>query len=320
MEKFSAFAATLAIFLGSAAAALANGAVSEFPAGGVVFKHEKEISIAREDLEIGWRLIRVHYVFVSSASKPIEHTIGFPLAKVPLEAGPDSLSNRNQHDDGENIRNYMVFKVSVNGKPLTPKRHEYAWLDGVDITGKLRGMGIPPLLANGEDFGNLAGLPMAMVDKLLRAKLAKREGNWLTPLWKYQSVYEWTQSFAPGKTEVEISYRPLFGATNAYGRYNPGTEGGALYCPDDVIRQKFAALRAKRVYPEPFTVGYILKTARNWKGPIGDFRLAIKEEDSSFSSFCVPAGLARAGANEWRAKDFIPNRDLKIVFYLLPDL
>src|SRR5690606_15243455 len=94
MRCHSIAAASLLVVLGSAPAALANGAVSEFPAGGVVFKAEKDVSIASEELEIGWKAIRVRYVFVSYATEPIERTIGFPMAKVSLEDGPDNILGR----------------------------------------------------------------------------------------------------------------------------------------------------------------------------------------------------------------------------------
>src|SRR5690606_27430539 len=71
--KLRSILAAFSIVLGSTFAAMANGAWSEFPAGGVVvFKPDKNIRIAREDLEIGWKLIRVRYVFVSDASEPVE--------------------------------------------------------------------------------------------------------------------------------------------------------------------------------------------------------------------------------------------------------
>lgn len=313
-------AASFVAVFGSTPAALANGAVSEFPAGGVVFKSEKHISIASEELEIGWEAIRVRYVFVSYATETLERTIGFPMAKVSLADGPDNVVSRSWTEDAnDDPRNYMAFKVSVNGKPVKPELHEYAWSGHANVTEKLTGMGIPLFAADPDAFTRLAQLPEATILTLRREDLVQEDepDNWLVPKWEYQSVYEWTQSFAPGKTVVEISYKPLFGAGNDYSWYYEGGGGAASYCLGTEMRQKLAGLGTKGISPEPFTVGYILKTARNWNGPIGDFRLKISDGHGSLFSFCVPDGLQAAGdGTSWTAQDFVPDTDLSIVFYL----
>lgn len=318
MKCHSIVAAGSLLLLGPAAA-LANGAVSEFPAGGVVFKHEKNIAIAREDLDIGWERIHVHYVFVSSAHRPLKRTIGFPLAKIPQDDSPDGISNNNMADDTGDFRNYMAFKVAVNGKPVAKlKYHAYGWLGGKNVTNKLHRLGVPVFAGTAAIFARLAHLPKATVRALADGKLVEvdKVDHWLIPQWRYQSVYEWRQTFAPGRTEVDISYAPFPGAGNDYDAYYPGGRKAPRYCLSDAVKQKFAKLKAQDKQPEPSTVGYILKTARNWHGPIGDFRLKITEKNS-FSSFCVPDGLKAAGDGSWQAKNFVPKTDLKVVFYYL---
>lgn len=315
MKNHLVSACAFLIVLGSTAPALANGAWAEFPAGGiVVFKPEREIRIAREDLEIGWKLIRVRYVFESSASEPVERTIGFPMAKVDLSDSPDNIESRSWAEDGDHPRNYMAFKVAVNGKPLDPKFHEYAWLDGVNVTRRLLAMDVPVYAADGEAFVALAELPEDTIRKLRRHKLvqANEPDDWLVPRWKYQAVYEWTQTFAPGKTVVEISYRPLYGSYYGPEPYYPGGERAADYCYDNATRQKLAGMPL----PIPFTVGYILQTAGYWNGPIDEFHLKIPRDEGDLVRFCVPEGLKAVGdGKSWEANDFAPNSDLKIVFF-----
>jgi hypothetical protein len=301
MRRNRAAAICLPILLGAIAPAHANGALAEFPAGGVVFKPAKDISIAREDLEIGWDRIRVRYVFESSASEARQETIGFPLAKVPQDDSPDGF----QDDD----RNYMGFEVSVDGKPLSSTPHEYAWLGEINITAKLKEMGVPVFAATPEAFEALAHLPEATIARLKQEELVDEDGEWLIPRWSYQAVHEWTQTFAPGQTEVEISYAPRFGATNEYATYYPGGEGAKDYCLDETVKQKLSG----DAQPQPFTVGYILTTARNWNGPIGEFNLKIANTDS-FASLCVPDGLTAAG-DGWSGRDFVPKDDLKVLFF-----
>ncbi len=316
--SLSIFVAAVLPLLG-ASDAHANGAVSEFAAGGVTFKHENAIAIAREDLDIGVSRIHVHYVFRSSAHKPLVRTIGFPLAKVPQDDSSDGISNTSQAGDKGDIRNYMDFKVSVNGKPVTRlKHHEYAWLDGKNVTAKLHRLGVPIYAGTAALFAKLAQLPAPTVRALARDKLVEGDkvDHWLVPQWLYQSVYEWRQTFAPGRTEVDISYTPLIGASNAYEAYAPGGSEAGAYCLGDAVKRKFATLQAKdEPAPEPSTVGYILKTARNWHGPIGEFHLTITDKNA-FHSFCVPKGLQRAaGGKGWEAKNFVPESDLHFIFY-----
>jgi hypothetical protein len=315
MSCRSIFPASLLVLLGTTVGVLANGAISEFPAGGVVFKHSREISIAREDLEIGWDRIRVHYVFESSASRPIERTIGFPTARISLDDSPDGIENRSAAAHGSDTRNYMAFEVRVDGKPFEPTLHEYAWSGDTNITRKLHDMGVPAFVAGAEMLKKLARLPEATVQKLVQEKLAEPDGDSLIPQWQYQTVYEWRQTFRPGRTEVDISYTPLIGGRSDYEYYYPGHEGARLYCFDDATKQKLAKIKSPLAGPEPFTVGYILGTARNWNGPIGAFRLEIVEKNS-FSSFCAPDGLKSEGdGKSWSAQDFVPRSDLKILFF-----
>lgn len=307
MTPRCAAAVSLLIVLGAATPAHANGAPAEFPAGGVVFKPTKDISIAREELQVGWDRIHVRYVFESSAQEPREVTVGFPLAKVPQDDSPDGF----QDDD----RNYMGFEVSVDGKPLEPVLHDYAWLDETNITERLNAMGVPIFAATPDMFEALARLPAATVARLKEEGLAAQESGWLIPLWHYQAVYAWTQTFAPGRTEVEIAYSPRFGATNDRAYYYPGGEGAWDYCLDDTIKRRLEAYPSPFAGAEPFTVGYILTTASNWNGPIGEFHLRIANT-RSFASLCVPEGLtANSDGESWFARNFVPKADLKVLFF-----
>lgn len=316
--KFRSILAAFSIVLGSTFAAMANGAWSEFPVGGVVvFKPEKKIRIAREDLEIGWKLIRVRYVFVSDASEAVERTIGFPMAKVLLEDGPDHIENRAWVEDGDDPRNYMAFRVAVNGEPLTPELHEYAWSGDTNVNQRILDLGLPLFAADSETYGKLAQLPEATLRELKRDNLLVWEehpdADWLAPKWEYQAVYEWTQTFAPGETIVEVSYRPFYGSYYGPEPYYPGGERSAQYCYDDATRQKLTAAGS---LPTPFTVGYILTTAQFWNGPIRDFHLKITKDEGDLVSFCVPDGLFAAGdGKNWEANDFVPRADLNIVFF-----
>ena len=315
--SITAFLSGVLLGPGLPATALANGATASFPAGGVVFHEEQHISIEREDLEIGLERIRVRYVFRSSAPGPLRLTIGFPMAKVALEDGPDNLGDRSAATDDP--RNYMAFHVSANGKAVKPKLHEYAWVGDTNITARLQALHVPVFSDyNGRDFG-LQNLPKSTLKTLTEAAFVTRYGKDPTvyPQWRYQSVYEWRQSFPPGRSTVEIDYVPMYGDVTTEAKYSlfPG-EGDDRYCYDAAFKARFKDLRARGVYTEPLTLGYILRTARNWNGPIGHFRLKIVNPDHYQFSFCPPTGLKLAGDGAtWEAETFTPDRDIDLVFF-----
>lgn len=317
MKRHAILAASLLIGFGYPVAVRANGATASFPAGGVVFKHEKNISIAREELEIGLKRIHVHYVFRSSADRPLERTIGFPMAKVFLGDGPDNLGDRSASE--KDWRNYMAFEAKAGGKPVRSKLHEYAWKDGINVTAQLRAMKVPIFAVyNGKDFG-LQDLPRQTIDKLVKNGFADRYKNdpVIYPRWQYQTVYEWRQTFPPGESELDVSYTPLYGDETTEGKYSmfPGKAGDAAYCYDDAFKARFEERRKKGVYTEPLTLGYILKTAANWNGPIGVFRLKINNPENYLFSFCPPDGLKPTGDGPaWEARNFVPRSDLDLIF------
>ncbi len=176
---------------------------------------------------------------------------------------------------------------------------------------------MPVFAATPDLFRALAALPKATVNKLKAGKLVEADENsaWLVPQWLYQSVYEWTQTFAPGRTDVDISYQPVSGAGNDYDAYYPGGSKAKRYCLTDATGRQLAKLKADGPTPEPTTVGYILKTARNWHGPIGTFHLTVADKNA-IASFCVPDGLKAAGDGKtWTATNFVPKQDLHVVFY-----
>jgi hypothetical protein len=319
MQSYAVLVSGVLVGLVFPAAALANGATASFPAGGVVFHKEKHISIVREDLEVGLKQIHVHYVFRSSAAKPLHLTIGFPLAKVFFDDGPDMLSERAADDIDP--RNYMAFKVKANGKAIRPKLHEYGWKDETNITAQLEKLHVPVFAQyNGRDFG-LQKLPQSTLDTLMTAELAERYGKdpVVYPRWDYQTVYEWRQAFPPGESTVDVTYVPLYGDITTEAMYSlfPGAEEGDVrYCFDDEIKARFKAKQAKGAYTEPLTLGYILKTAQNWNGPIGAFHLKIDNPDGYLFSFCPPDGLKAAGdGSTWEGRDFTPTSDLDLVFF-----
>jgi hypothetical protein len=75
----------------AAPAALANGAIAERKAGGLVFKQSDTVSILREDLGVSLNKITVDYVYKSEAAATQTVTIAFPMPGVSVSDDPGSL-------------------------------------------------------------------------------------------------------------------------------------------------------------------------------------------------------------------------------------
>lgn len=305
--------------------AFANGAMASFPAGGVEFEDNADISIAREDLLLGPGEVRVQYKFQSTAAEPQTITIGFPLPRVPSSPDtPDSVGAVN--GSGGDPRNYLGFGVAVDERPLIPILHESAWLGGKDVTAILVEAGLP-LLPSYEPWDNLVrGLAPETAKMLVDAGLVYGEpGGYLDPLWDYQAVYEWQQEFAPGETDVDIRYRPLMGWPGDFGSTYETGEHADSACVDDALRAEIAARKAAGRYYEVAQLDYITTTAKHWHGPISSFNLTIDASqpeswgtdygDVLFAS--CPVAATELGGGKWgfSATDYVADEDIRVFFY-----
>ncbi len=331
--------AALAVVAGLAAPAFANGVISEFPAGGLVFKEAANIAIAREDLYLSIREVKVHYVYRSDATETETHTIGFPMPVVPVSGGPDFLGGSDAGMLGD-MRNYMDFKVSVNGKPLEAKLHEFAWIDGKDVSAELKAAGVP-LIPDFSEEGSeepFASLDRAVLDGLIKKGYFQTyEGSdYIDPAWEYQTVYEWQQDFAPGTTEVEISYVPLNGYPSGIGQtYEGGGEyddpetvkaNNFWYCIDDAIVKAIQKRKEMASY-EVVTQGYVTVSGNFWKGPIEEFNLIVDKrdtgegmKDADLVAFCpLEAKKISDTQFRWSTTNYEPERDISVVYYSFHD-
>jgi hypothetical protein len=310
--QYSITAAALVLF-SAACPGLANDATHAFPAGGLVFTSGDNLSIAREDIELSAAQVLVHYVIQSAAKAPVTTTLSFPMAKVPQDDTPDSLAELAPDMAQDNLKNYMAFAVTVDGKPLAPKLHEFAWSGDKDLTADFLKMGVP-IFAASEDAPEMLGkLPDTVKHQLAMQKLAAVHGDWIIPRWDYQAVFDWPQTFAPGKTEIDITYKPILGHPKDMNPRALTDDDRKAYC----IPPNFEKDNAERVdmLDGVETLGFVTRAANSSNGPIGEFHLKVDEGQDALASLCVPAGMTATDKPlQWMAKDFTPKDDLKMVF------
>jgi hypothetical protein len=301
-----------------ASAALANGAIGERKTGGLVFKQSDTVSILREDLFVSLNKITVGYRYKSADDKTQKVTIVFPMPSVDVDDGPGSIVEI--LPEGSPPENYMAFTASIDGKPVEVKPFARAFFGDTDLTAKLEAHGIPLHMMVDNKSEILAKLPQPLLDELYALGAIIKDDYQppsYFPVWQYQVAFEWEQEFKAGETRVDISYVPLAGYPSDIGDSYETGERAKAACVDDTLLKTIAKRKAGGGYYEVATVGYVLTTAKYWKGPIGEFNLTVEKPNADdLAAFCpLEAKKVSPTRFEWQAKDFAPDKDLSAVFY-----
>lgn len=326
------FCAVLVAGLTLVAPARANDSTAALGAGGIVLTETNDIRMATEDLFISRKVVRVSYTFVNDTSAPITTRVAFPLPEADLE----KLSESDVGWQSEDVRNVVDFRVKVGGKTVKPTLEEKAIFKGRDITAQLKKLGVPIVPRVYEAGEAIKKLPAAAKAELKRDGLAEIETEWVSPKWTVKNIYHWTQTFPPKKPlAVTHEYKPVVGgsflpASLVFDKPAPlqTDEFYKDYCVDDgtlaAIGKRMKAVQKKQgEYAMMLTwwIDYVLTTGKNWKGPIGKFKLTIdKGAADNIVSLCFD-GIRKTGATTFVAErtNFEPDRDLKLMIVSAPE-
>jgi len=292
---------------------------ADYPAGGIVLQDRLDIVLERQDLTISPEAVRIAYVFRSDAAVAQQTIIAFPMPPVPVAGGVDFLGGAEINDDDP--ANYMHFTAQADGQPVPLRSSGFAYLGERDISDVLRAAGLPLLISPDTASDLIAALPAEQFFALEERGIASRGGDdppHFTPLWSYQTILDWQQVFPPGRTEIEITYRPLRGENDNPGDSFETGQEVARYCVSDEIKAEIARRKAEGQRYEIKTVKVLLTIAQDWKGPIGDFSFHVDTQDDTnvVAAFCPPGPeQIAAGQHAWIARDFTPTQDLEIAFF-----
>jgi hypothetical protein len=318
--------AALAAAMVMAGQAAADDSTAALGVGGVVFTKTSDVRMAKEDLRISPKDVRIRYEFVNDGKHDIDTVVAFPLPDIDAREFFGTPIGRVSDDP----LNFVDFRIVVDDKPIHPSVEQKAIYKGRDVTAIVKSAGLPVNIVVGQNYQRMDKLPPAQRKKLIAAGIAEYDGDNGIAKWTIQTRFYWSQHFPAGKTVVvEHTYRPIIGEafftdldlTPKTGSVDDGWK--KPYCMDDKTLSAIAALLKARKAPNQNegmlnaqSVAFVLKTANNWKGGIGRFHLTIdKLKPSNILSLCWGGDLKRTGPTTYEAvrENFAPASDLNFV-------
>ena len=328
MKVFHALAA-LAM---AATPALADDSSAALGAGGLVLTKQANIRMASEDLRLSPKEARVRYTFVNDGKTDIDTIVAFPLPDIDVQ----EFYYEPLGTTLDKTPNFMGFALTVDGKTVVATPEERAIKNGRDVTAEVKAAGLPVNIIGGELVKKLDAMPPAQRKALAARGLLEIDGaNEIHPHWVAQTKFWWKQHFPAGKTvTIEHRYQPVTGQT-FFGASSMQGEQGAYYdknfCLDAptraTLKAKIAAVTARHPeagdYLKQYTTEFVLKTANNWKGPIGHFHLTLdKLKADNVLSLCWGGDLKKTGATTFEAtrENFAPSSDVKLLVLETPSV
>jgi len=307
----------------------ANDSSAELSVGGLVFTKSADVSLESEDLTITPDLVVVRYRFVNQAPNPVTLTVAFPLPDIDLSEGDNYAIPSNDP------ANFLGFETKVDGKPISFTVRQTAFLGTKDITAALRGAGVP-LLPIGAQQTRLSDLPQATRDQLIGQGLLLQNGTddhgrqLYEGAWTVKTAAVRQQTFPPNRPViVEHRYHTSLGVSFDTVLRKGLRQNKAMaaeieryrknYCVGDTflagLDKLAGSAEANSAKLQERRISYILKTGANWAGPIKDFKLTVdKQKADRLVSFCADnIKSVSPTAVEVTAKDFMPDKDLKIL-------
>jgi len=304
-----------------AAPAMADDSSAALGAGGIVFTDNTPIRMAAEDLYISPKAVRVRFVFVNDSGKDVATLVAFPLPDLDTAEFWGSAVGTVTDDPV----NFVGFKALVDGKPVAFKVEQRAFVKGRDVTAVIASTGLPLDPVADQGYRKLDALPSAAHQRLLAAGAAETDGTDWVPQWTVRTKFYWPQVFPAHKSVViEHSYQPVTGQSFFGGEEAANKDFVQNFCIDPPTAARIVAESTARKQANPDSGGYlnayetdyILKTANNWRGPIGRFHLVLdKLAPGNVLTLCWPAPLAKTGPATFESTltNFAPARDIRML-------
>src|ERR1022692_1224219 len=314
----------------------ADDTLATLRAGGLVPVKTTQISMQKEDLRISPREIEVRYTFRNDSEKNVESIVEFPL---PVINGGD-LYHVPIHFPSKDPVNFVEFRVWVNGAEVVPQVEIIARdASGHDVTAAVRAAGLPLTVDTRSFDAAVKNLAPDQLKRLTDSELLVDEGSsprdFYWPTWELDVRFHWNQMFPANSTvEVRHVYKPIIGGSYLY--LNAGEDAQDVkknarttltpYCGTEKDAARAYAIAQKRqgqngagtnpgIYLYEKRIGFVLETANNWKGPIGDFHLTVTTggPDDIFATCGTGVTQTSPATYEVHRTNFSPDRDLDIL-------
>ncbi len=306
------------------APALANDSTAAMGAGGLVLQQTDGISMLSEDLYVSAKEVRVKYRFLNHTDDYIETIVAFPMPDITPDQYGDFVPD-------DMAASFLPFITWVNDRAVYTQIELKAVVDGVDVSERLKALGIPLQPHIDATRQALEGLSDEVINQLVADRLVMIDSystgdgehvKWSQPLWTLKTTYYWTEWFPPGQeVTIEHLYAPAIGGaawsavSGDWDSSEPLDYYAETYCTDAAF---LAAAKRKSdagLYLTETWIDYILTTGGNWAGPIQDFRLVVdKGSEDNLVSFCGE-DVKKIGPTqfEMRKQNWTPTRELNIL-------
>jgi hypothetical protein len=301
---------------------MTNQETTRLPAGGLVPLTSNQVQMKSEDLYVSPDAVRAQFEFLNDTDKDVKADMAFPLPDIDTFRFWNNAIGTVKRDSV----NFVGFKATSGATPILPKVDQRAFVNGKDETALIVSAGLPVNL-KGWSF-ILDKLPVDTRRRLAAAGAigaydpnTERHPTNYYPKWVASTTFYWRQVFPARKpVAIDISYQPVTGSSDREmmtAETHPSI--AEYYCIDT---STWTPLKIKQQAPlgHRVTLGrrtdYILKTANNWNGPIGHFRLTLdKLKANNTLSLCWDGELKKIGPTTFESTftNFAPARDIHML-------
>jgi Domain of unknown function (DUF4424) len=319
----------MACYLGFPRETLANDTMMTLGAGGLIPEKSSEITMVSEDLQISTQKISIRYRFRNTSSHDIDTVVAFPLPEVDggnIYHEPVNLPN------DQDIANFVNFKVMEDGRSIPVRMELRAFSHGKDITSRLHALGISGTVLIRPLQAELRRLSSEKIRALEKQGLLTADGENSTDVeniwanWTMHVQFYWTQHFPVGKTvELTQTYSPVVGGSFITRNYD-GSLSIKPYCGRSadlaqIKRVQESGHQIQENNPQneitfyENSIDYILTTARNWRGSIGNFRLSIQADTPEDMVLTCFPGIRKVSPTLYEVdiKNFSPSKELSVL-------
>jgi hypothetical protein len=318
---------TLAMAVCCGGTAAANDTYAELTPGGLRFAKTDEIRMESEELVLGTDEISVAYRFRNLTDHDLTLEVAFPLPDIDM--GELSETPHEFHASAH-PGDVFDFHLTVDGTPREIAFDVHAMAGDRDVTALLRRFHVPLVDAGAGPMQVMEKLGPAAIAALAAGGAVAADDPARHPGWVVKAAYHWTQLFPAGGTvAIAHNYKPVLGGglRSATDLTTPGATDGlaARFCASAADEQAAARLPGHAVDNTMQAVGpllmrwlgYILSTGANWAGPIGHFRLEIRQGAADLATTCPIPGLTLAHRDRSlaaEAEEFTPKSDIHVLY------